>query len=92
MEQLFRFPNPAKRDPAISIWMDAHPGELGVIARYWFDVIRNCGNDVQELLHDGHPTACVMYAAFACVNAFAALNNMIKSAYGDMKRRVKAIK
>ncbi|HEX8076264.1 MAG TPA: DUF1801 domain-containing protein, partial [Chthoniobacterales bacterium] len=27
-------------------------------------------DDVQELLHDGHPTACVGDAAFAYVNAF----------------------
>jgi hypothetical protein len=32
--------------------------------------MRNCGDDVRELLHDGHPTACVGDAAFAYVNAF----------------------
>lgn len=52
--------------------MRAHRGELGAIARRWFDVIRSCGDDVRELLHDGHPTACVDDAAFAYVNAFKA--------------------
>jgi len=43
---------------------------LGVIAREWFEVMRACGEDVRELLHDGHPTACVADAAFGYVNAF----------------------
>lgn len=32
--------------------------------------MRACGDDVRELLHDGHPTACVGEAAFGYVNAF----------------------
>ncbi len=36
----------------------------------WFEVMRDCGDDVRELLHDGHPTACVTDAAFAYVDAF----------------------
>jgi hypothetical protein len=32
--------------------------------------MRGCGADVRELLHDGHPTACVGDAAFGYVNAF----------------------
>lgn len=50
--------------------MDEHSGELGAIARSWFEVMRGCGDDVRELLHDGHPTACVGDAAFGYVNAF----------------------
>ncbi len=34
--------------------------------------MRCCGNDVRELLHDGHPTACVGDAAFGDVNVFKA--------------------
>src|SRR4026207_873289 len=70
MSQLMTFPTAIKRDPAIDIWMQEHSGELGVIAQRWFEVMRACGNDVRELLHDGHPTACVGDAAFAYVNAF----------------------
>ena len=40
------------------------------------DVMRHCGDDVRELLHDGHPTACVGDAAFAYVNAFRAHVNV----------------
>jgi hypothetical protein len=71
-----RFPSSARRDPAIEAWMQGHPGELGAIARRWFEVMRECGNDVRELLHDGHPTACVGDAAFAYVNAFRAHVNV----------------
>ncbi len=50
--------------------MREHEGELGAIALHWFEVMRNCGDDVRELLHDGHTTACVEDSAFAYVNAF----------------------
>jgi len=56
--------------------MREHSGELGAIAQRWFEVMRDCGDDVRELLHDGHPTACVGDAAFAYVNAFNAHVNV----------------
>lgn len=131
MSQLLRFPSSVKRDPAIEAWMHEHSNELGAIAQRWFDVMRDCGADVRELLHDGHPSACVGDAAFAYVNAFkahvnvgffrgaeladpdgllegtgkfmrhvklrpegdvaaATLMKLIKSAYADMKARLKA--
>jgi hypothetical protein len=76
MSQLFRFPSSVKRDPAVEVWMRQHPDELGAIARRWFEAMRECGDDVRELLHDGHPTACVGEAAFAYVNAFKAHVNV----------------
>src|SRR6188474_466256 len=74
--QLLLFPSAVKRDPAIEVWMHAHSGDLGAIAQRWFEVMRDCGDDVRELLHDGHPTACVGDAAFAYVNAFTAHVNI----------------
>jgi hypothetical protein len=71
-DQLMRFPSSVKRDPAIDAWMREHSGALGTIAERWFEVMRGCGDDVRELLHDGHPTACVGDAAFGYVNAFTA--------------------
>jgi hypothetical protein len=56
--------------------MREHAGELGASAQRWFEVMRDCGDDVRELLHDGHPTACVTDAAFAYVNAFRAHVNV----------------
>jgi hypothetical protein len=76
VSQLLRFPSSVKRDPAIEVWMQEHWGELGAIAQRWFEVMRDCGGDVRELLHDGHPTACVGDAAFAYVNAFRAHVNV----------------
>ena len=76
MNRLMRFPSAVKRDPDIDAWMNEHSDELGVIARHWFDVMRDCGDDVREILHDGHPTACVADAAFAYVNVFTAHVNV----------------
>jgi len=56
--------------------MRQHPGDLGAIAQRWFEVMRGCGDGVRELLHDGHPTACVGDAAFGYVNAFRAHVNV----------------
>lgn len=72
MDRIMRFPGSVRRDPAITAWVSDRPGALGAIARHWFGVIRERGDDVRELLHDGHPTACVDDAAFAYVNAFKA--------------------
>lgn len=129
MNRLFRCPSAVKRDPAVAAWMQERPGVLGAIAQRWFEVMRGCGEDVRELLHDGHPTACVGDAAFGYVNAFrahvnvgffraaeladpgrllegtgrfmrhvklgpgrevdpTALENLIRAAYADMKKRL----
>jgi hypothetical protein len=71
MRRLFLLPESARRDPQIEVWMCNHTSELGAIAKSWFEVMRGCGEDVREVLHDGHPTACVGEAAFAYVNAFS---------------------
>ena len=76
MDGIFHFPAAARRDAGVEAWMAARPGELGDLARRWFDVMRGCGEDVRELLHDGHPTACVGDAAFGYVNAFSAHANV----------------
>ena len=130
MSQLFLLINTVRRDPTIDKWLRRHTGELGEIAKYWFEAMRQCGDDVRECLHDGHPTACVGDAAFGYVNVFtahvnvgffrgaeiadpkgilvgtgkfmrhvklgggrdcdtAALSRLIKTAYSDMKARVK---
>ena len=76
MTRVFRLPGGVKRDRLVDEWIADEPDELAAIARHWFDVIRGCGDDVRELLHDGHPTACVGDAAFAYVDAFTAHVNV----------------
>lgn len=76
MSNLFRFASAVQRDPAVEAWLAARPGELGAIARHWFDALRQCGPDVRELMHDGQPTACVGDAAFAYVGVFKAHANL----------------
>ena len=72
----FRLPGGVRRDPAIDAWMKEQTGELGSIAQEWFDVIRERGDDVRELMHDGCPVACVGDAPFGYVNAFKAHVNV----------------
>ncbi|NJD31963.1 MAG: DUF1801 domain-containing protein [Gammaproteobacteria bacterium] len=76
MSNLFLLPGSVRRDPAVDAWLREQAGELGAIARRWFQAMRECGHDVSELLHDGHPTACVNDAAFAYVNVFKAHVNV----------------
>ena len=74
-EKLFEFPTAVRRDPAVEEWFNARD-ELGSIARRWFDVMRAQGDDVRELLHDFHPTACVGEIAFGYVNVFTSHVNV----------------
>jgi hypothetical protein len=67
---LFRVTGSIERDPAVDAWLTGEPVELRAIAQTWFMQIRQCGDDVRELLHDGCPVACVADAAFAYVNSF----------------------
>src|SRR5215472_902689 len=53
--ELLRFNGAVERDPAIDAWMKEHSGELKAIAHQWFEVMRKCGDEVRELLHDGCP-------------------------------------
>ena len=73
---LLRFSGAVERDPAIDAWMKERGGELGVIAREWFEVMRRCGDEVREVLHDGCPVACLGDAPFGYVNVFTAHVNV----------------
>src|SRR5213594_4299747 len=73
---LLRFNGDVERDPAIDAWMKEHAGELGAIAHQWFEVMRKCGDEVRELLHDGYPVACLGDAPFGYVNVFTAHVNV----------------
>jgi len=60
----------------VAAWLEQRDGELGVIARRWFTRMRDCGEDVRELINDGCPVACVADAPFAYVNVFKAHANV----------------
>ncbi len=74
--ELLRFSGTVPRDPAIDRWMDGHAGELGAVAHQWFEEMRNCGDEVRELLHDGCPVACLGDAPFGYVNVFTSHVNV----------------
>jgi hypothetical protein len=69
--EFLRYDGAQKRDPAVDAWLQRHQGELGDFARQWFQRMRNCGNDVSELVHDGCPVACLGDLPFAYVNVFS---------------------
>jgi hypothetical protein len=73
---LLRFDGAVERDPAIDGWMEEHAGELGDIAHRWFEVMRKCGDEVRELVHDGCPVACLGDAPFGYVNVFTSHVNV----------------
>ena len=68
--EIFRLGGAVKQNSTIDTWLDGEPAELRGIARHWFSQLRQCGNDVREVMHDGCPTACVDDAAFGYVNSF----------------------
>ena len=67
---ILRLSGAVKRDPAVDVWLKDDPIELRSIAQKWFVRMRECGDDVQELMHDGCPVACVEDAPFGYVNSF----------------------
>jgi hypothetical protein len=75
-DAIFRLSGAVKRDVAVDAWMREGSIEVRSIAQKWFVQIRQCGDDVRELLHDGHPTACIVDAAFAYVDTFKAHVNV----------------
>jgi hypothetical protein len=74
--ELLRFDGTVAHDPAIDAWMKKHQGELGAIAQEWFEVMRRCGDEVREILHDGCPVACLGDAPFGYVNIFTSHVNV----------------
>jgi hypothetical protein len=73
---MLRFSGAVERDPAIDWWLNKQTGGLRSIAQHWFGVMRACGDDVRELMHDGCPVACVEDAPFGYVNVFKAHVNV----------------
>jgi len=74
--ELLRFDGAVERDPAIDAWIAAHAGELGAIAGHWFELMRKCGDEVRELMHDGCPVVCLGDVPFGYVNVFTSHVNV----------------
>jgi len=70
MDDLFRLPTATRDNPGVDAWFELGD-PLRALVEPWFDVMRRCGPDVTEILHDGMPTACLGDAAFAYVAAFS---------------------
>jgi hypothetical protein len=70
VDDILRFPSAVRHDPAIDVWLHAQRDDLRPFVETWFAHMRQCGDDVRELMHDGCPTACVGDAAFGYVGAY----------------------
>jgi len=75
-EDFLRFDGAVNHDPAIDAWIQKHPPALAAIAHHWFEVMRGCGDEVRELMHDGCPVACLGDAPFGYVNVFTSHVNV----------------
>ena len=71
-----RFSGAERHNIEIDEWLSGEPFVLYSLAKEWFSLMRECGSDVNELMHDGCPVACVGDAAFAYVNVFTAHVNV----------------
>lgn len=73
---LFGLDTAYEHDPAFEAWFAGHVGPLGAIAHRWFQLMRQCGSEVREIMHDGCPVACFGDVPFAYVNVFTAHVNV----------------
>ena len=69
-EEIFRVSGAVKSDRAVDSWFTDEAVDLRAIAQTWFARMRQCGEDVRELMHDGCPVACVECVPFGYVNSF----------------------
>ena len=74
--RLLTFDGAVERDPAIERWMKGHTGELGAMARRWFEVMRHRGDEMREVFHDGCANACLGDVPFGYVGVFTAHVNV----------------
>jgi hypothetical protein len=52
-EEVFRLSGASKTDPKIDTWFNRGSLELRAIAQRWSEKMRECGDDVRELMHAG---------------------------------------
>ncbi|WP_339814545.1 DUF1801 domain-containing protein [uncultured Imperialibacter sp.] len=76
MEKLFQYTGKDLQNITMDEWLTSKSLSLRPIASRWFDEIKNCGDDVQDIFHDGHPIGCVDHAPFAYVDAYSAHINV----------------
>lgn len=67
---LFRLDAPVRHDPAVDRWLADETSPLRALVRPWLARMQACGADVQAVMHDGCPVACIGDAPFAYVNTF----------------------
>ena len=79
MNGILRLTGAVERDRDIDVWLNERPDQLHSMAREWFVRMRECGDDVRELIHDGCPVACVE-VPFGYVNIKSSCQRRFSSA------------
>ena len=67
---ILRLSGGVRGEAAVEMWLTDGTVPLRSIAKKWFEQMRQCGDHVRELMHDGCPVACVEDAPFGYVNSF----------------------
>lgn len=97
MKDVLRFPSAVKHERTIDAWLRTQRDDLRPFVETWFARMRECGDDVRELMHDGCPTACLGDATLGYVNAYkdhvnvdaTALAKLVEAAYVDISARIR---
>lgn len=76
MEKLLRYIGKDIQNIQFENWLSHKPEVLRPIAVKWFSSIKDCGEDVQDIFHDGYPMGCVDHAPFAYINIYKAHVNL----------------
>jgi hypothetical protein len=76
MEALLRYTGKDIQPIDFDAWLRQKPEQLRPIALKWFESIKNCGPEVQDIFHDNYPIGCVEDAPFAYVNAYTSHVNV----------------
>lgn len=76
MEKLLQYTNKDFQDITMDEWLIKKDAALQPLVAKWFDEIKSCGADVEEIFHDNCPMGCVQHTPFAYVNAFTSHINL----------------
>ncbi|MEP5610654.1 MAG: DUF1801 domain-containing protein [Cyclobacteriaceae bacterium] len=76
MEKLLKYSGKDIQEIDMDPWLEQKPEDLRPIAIKWFNAIKKCGSDVEDIFHDDYPIGCVETAPFAYVNVFTSHVNV----------------
>jgi len=76
MERLLKYYGKDIQLISMDSWLEQKPQALRPLAIKWFNAIKRCGLDVQDIFHDNYPIGCVEHSPFAYINVFTSHVNL----------------